>query len=229
MPQAHGDTQLERHSFVVTKEQRWLLAFASAYILWGYLNKLISFPRTDPWLYWSFEIGAAALPIVVLLALHRSALTPTGYGLNFHIGPKVLLTQTLLAYLAFGFVMFLLQYPVWGAIWRFEYITPDHHLSFPRVGGAVAPLLSTVHIAMYAAIEEIVYRGMLYQILRTRFVYMVLSPVLFAGMHYNLGLLTVILAGLLGLAACMLFLRWRNVLPLIAAHFAMNVTLIIGQ
>jgi membrane protease YdiL (CAAX protease family) len=92
-------------------------------------------------------------------------------------------------------------------------------------------IVSVLYFSITAAvIEEVVFRGLpgLYFAARftgksSRYVYVLVTTILFAATHSELGPSGVVAALTYGIAAAVLFLKLRNLWPIIFAHFVIDV------
>jgi membrane protease YdiL (CAAX protease family) len=128
------------------------------------------------------------------------------------------------AFVASYVVLFVLKEPIWSVVWPYDFADVDpNRRAFHEVAVPLLSIFFLLDVAMVSLLEEIVYRGMLFGILRNELAYVAISSALFAGIHSHQGLLAVVQAWLFGIVACFLFLRFKSVVPLIVAHIAINL------
>ncbi len=203
------------------------------FFIFGMINGVYNRGLVEtPWLFWLLDIlGWIALPSIILLYIYRY------YGIGLHdyglaklstpfqrreiINWSVLSTLILsIYYFAFG----------WLA-WRFI-DTSANTFSY----GAMVPegntrYIAVVYLAITAAVfEEIFFRGLIWRLVYSSaikynksVVYIVISSLLFGLVHWENGLPEVISAIIFGLVACVLYLRLHNLLPLMVAHFFIDM------
>jgi hypothetical protein len=218
-PMQHGS--LSEPSGHARRDQ-WLIAFAVTFIAWGYVSKVFPFPTEDAERFWFYVILAAIVPLVVLVGLAwLRLLLPHDYSLRWP-GLLALIRQGLVATAAFCIVIFLIRGWIWAAMWYAGMIGEQQERVFEAVQIRGSMLYLAVDLASGSVVEEIVYRGMLARILRSPTLYILISTLLFAGIHVNQGLFGVAVAGIFGFVACLLFLRWGNIAPLVVGHLAVN-------
>lgn len=219
--------RLERRSAIL------LAVFPSIAI--GLLNGLYkeSLFRAEPLWFWLADIAQFVLvPIVSLLLLWRvSALAPRDYGYVRIAGTNpwralafwtAVATFALLACYQGGVKLFA---PLFGeATAAFGYEQTIGTRTWTRF---VAVLY---YAATAALVEETIYRGLpwLYFRLATparhaRWAYVVASSVLFSAIHWENGAHELAATGLVGVVACVLYLRIGSLWPLIGAHFLVDV------
>lgn len=139
------------------------------------------------------------------------------------------------------FLLFTLVFSIAGIFidqigWRFfKSILPDTKIGgFPAVDIHSFLYQFDLHfgLLMVAIVEETVFRGLSYKILRDRlqntFFIFLISGTIFGIIHWSLGIHAIINTAILG-SVFMIF-RWKtgNVLPLIAAHFVVNYVAFTG-
>jgi membrane protease YdiL (CAAX protease family) len=189
----------------------------------GYVNASIA---QWPAVYWSFEFACwIVVPILVLGTLYRSCgLRPSHIGLNGTIFGRrsmglVILTCVVLSPLTLWIYKNSLNY--------FATFLPNEGLfqysSIVPPGGPVRTLVVIYLATTAGVVEEVFFRGLLYNVsafLSSRVVplFLIVSPLLFAAIHWESGPANTAAAYLVGLFAAAVYVVMRNLWPLIAAH-----------
>ena len=205
----------------------WLLWFAIFYVLWGYGKKLLLLLPDSP-IYWTLTPVVDNIPFVLLVGLVASKrLDLKRLGLASD-APLRVAKHAALVLAVFCTIVFVLRYPVWALVGPFEYADVGNAAISP-VSQTVRTVLLLEVLVVTSFMEEIVYRGILFSILPTSKVYVGLSSFLFATVHFHQGLLSMVINGLIGVAACLIFLRVRNVLPLALGHLGLNLLVFASQ
>ena len=206
-------------------ERIWIVAFAIAFILAGYVARIFPARPDEASLYWALELAAVAVPAVVLLLLARfGILKPSSYYFWLPTDFRWFAVQAAICFVAFYVVIFSARDLIWEFVWPYEFLK-IHQREVGRSGdGTDGPVLWFVLVLVIGAfLEEIVYRAMLFHALDKSLAYLLVSPVLFAGIHVNQGLFGMVQAGLMGAVACVLFLWTKSVIPLALAHLGVNL------
>jgi len=186
----------------------------------------------SPALFWLADIGGwIFLPSIILFLLYRQygfrlsdyGLTPLG---SVH-QRRELMNWTLLAtfilsiyYFAFGWLAWQFTDDV-EPLFGYAQVVPDGMMHYVVV----------FYLAITAAVfEEIFYRGLIWRLVYTAssikhksFIYILVSSSLFGLVHWENGSAEVFSATIFGFVACVLYLRLRNLLPLMVAHFFVDV------
>jgi membrane protease YdiL (CAAX protease family) len=194
----------------------------SPYLINGYVNSKIA---AWPALYWSFEVLCwIVIPAAVFAVLvRRDGLRAADLGLHGRIfrrhsvGLVVVACMILCPIDAVGYA---------GVYGYFRTILPDeglfkYHSMVPE--GGAARLLTTLYFALSAGIvEELYFRGLLFKAASffpgSSALYLLLSPLLFAAIHWESGPANAAAAYTFGLFSAAVFLMIRNLWPLIAGH-----------
>ena len=178
-----------------------------------------------PALYWAFELFTwIGIPIAVLTSLVRNAgLRASDLGFSrtiFHRRSVVLV-------LVSSFLFCLIAYAVYTEAYSYmRTILPDAGIfQYRSVLPATDPgrSLVTLYFALSAGIvEEIYFRGLLFKIATfvrgTVPVFLILSPILFAAIHWESGMANMAAAYVYGLVSAIAYVFMRNVWPLVAGH-----------
>lgn len=208
---------------------RWIVGIAATPVVFASFISTLVFPGVykDGDQFWTFDLLIfVALPLAALCAAHMfTNIRPSDYGV---VSPTaVIAREQKLLQLAAASGAFLLFVPL---VQLSALVLPPPDSSAEARGymsellaGPYA-VLASIYLSFSAAVsEEIFFRGILaYVILgqddSDRVLYVVLSSALFGLSHFNQGWHVVIAAGLLGVATTLIYLKWRNVWYLIAAH-----------
>ncbi len=204
------------------------------FFLFGMINGLYnsSLFNISPWLFWSLDIlGWIALPTMILFYIYRY------YGIGLHDYGLAKLTTShqrreIINWSFLSTFILSIYYFAFGwLVWRFI-DTSANVFSY----GAMVPegnmrYLAILYLAVTAAVfEEIFFRGLIWRLvyastikLNKSIVYVVISSVLFGLVHWENGIPEVISAMVFGVVACVLYLRLHNLLPLMAAHFFIDM------
>lgn len=214
-------------SLEITGARAWLACFAAFCVVLSYANKaLLLLPDTLS--FWALGFTVDHLPVAILvILLATKRLEPEEIGLTFNgMGPLV--RQSAFVLVIFCSIVYLLRYPIWSAVSPFEYANLDSY-GVSQVGREVRQALLFEALIVSSFMEEIVYRGVLFRLLTNSTAYICISSFLFAGAHFHQSLFSVVMNGLVGIAACLIYLRIRSVLPLALAHLALNLSLFFWQ
>ncbi len=186
----------------------------------GYFNSKVL--DVSPLAFWIGELVIwVVLPIGLLQYLNRAGVRFTDLGFSQTIFGRcsasfVALVSVLfvpIAYLGFSVPYAILAFPDDGI---FQY-----HSMIPKAGPGAA--LVPIYFALTAGIvEEIYFRGLLYNIAsivrRPALIYLVVSPALFAAIHWESGLRNTVTTYIWGWLMACAFLLMRNLWPLVVAH-----------
>jgi membrane protease YdiL (CAAX protease family) len=203
--------------------------YVGAYIAWGYGNKFL--PRDDSAFSWGVELAINGAFLAVLIALHGTGALRFGdYGggsSSAHGAEWV--SDTVFCLVVFAIIVLVLHEPISRLLNGFGTATDVRNLAPTEI--APASTFSTIALAITLIIgsilEEVVYRGMLLYLVRSRDLFFAVSTAVFAGIHYNQGSAAVGVAALFGLAACWLFLHLRTLVPLILGHVGVNLAVLL--
>jgi len=194
----------------------------SPYLVNGYVNSKVA---AWPALYWTLEaLFWIAIPAALFFVLvRRGGLRAADLGLHGRIFGRDSVALVIVACLIFC----PLDYAVYSRAYEyFRTVLPAeglfHYQSMIPQSGA-GRLLAALYFALTAGIvEELYFRGLLYRIAAFErwpaTLYLALSPLLFAAIHWENGAASVAGAYVFGLLAASAFLVMRNLWPLIAGH-----------
>jgi len=204
------------------------------FFLFGMINGVYNSVVADmsPWLFWALDIlGWIALPSVILFYLYRY------YGISLHDYGLAKLTSSYQrreminwSFLA-TFILSIYYFAFGWLAWRFI-DTPVNTFSYgSMVPEGNARYVAILYLAITASVfEEIFFRGLIWRLVYSStikynkpVIYVAISSVLFGLVHWENGLPEVISAIVFGVVACVLYLRLRNLLPLMAAHFFIDM------
>lgn len=209
--------------------QVWVLGLACAAVYLPLLLNGLYLPHLagQPWAYWTADFLAwVVLPSAMALWLWRAhGLSPSGYGL----GPPPPLSW-LAVPATVATLVFAATYLAGRELGRLMGGVTDgqgYSIMLPDSPGRV---LGQAYLSLTAAvIEETLFRGAMFRLLdghrdRVRAVlYVAVSTGLFASIHWENGWSEVANTGLVGLLACVMYLRWRDLWPLLIAHFVTDM------
>jgi membrane protease YdiL (CAAX protease family) len=178
--------------------------------------------------YWTQQVITQLIaPAAGLYVLYRLGVVPTAYGLanpfrrwrpGKFLAIAVACTLVMSAYVL-----------VYSLLIYVDILSaPDEQTSAEYSGVA----LSFYHGANAAFFEEIYFRGLLAYLLRfekskTRsLLYVVVSAIVFAMSHLDIDAATLVSLLYFGVVAALLYVKVRNIWPLIIAHLIINTALI---
>lgn len=188
----------------------------------GYVNSII---YQIPLAYWLFELFCwALLPTLVLgIASKKGGLRFSEIGLHSKLFGKGNLVLLVFLSIIFGPIEFWVYTSLYDFFWPlfkhqgvFQYHSVLPQSGWPRI------LVAAYFAISAGVIEEIFFRGWMYRVagyfLRPRVVYLMVSPLLFALVHWESGAANVLATFILGLMTALVFIALRNLWPLIAGH-----------
>ena len=206
-------------------ERRWMLGFVGVLVFWDFSSNIV-FLASTPVVFWSLHAFVITTGLAALLVAARTGvLSPRQYFATMPATFLALLKGTVIALCVFSILTFIVRDLVQSVVPPLDFL----HVREPgqiHLVASVPLVLLAIDLAIGALIEEIVYRGMLFKIIGNSALYTGVSTLLFAGTHSGQGPLGVVNAALFSVAACMLFLRWRTVVPLALAHLGINLTVL---
>jgi len=196
----------------------------------GVYNRTLA--ETSPWLFWLVDaLGWIALPSMILFYIYRYyGISLHDYGLvnlNTPYKRREVINWSFLS----TFILSIYYFAFGWLAWRFI-DAPTNVFSY----GGIVPegnlrYVTIVYFAITAAVfEEIFFRGLIWRLVYSSsikfnksIVYVVISSALFGAVHWENGLPEVVSTTIFGIVACVLYLRLRNLLPLVIAHFLIDV------
>ena len=204
------------------------------FFIFGLINGIYNstLANMSPWLFWSIDVlGWIALPSAILYYIYRF------YGIGLHDYGLAKLTspyqrREIISWSFLSTFILSIYYFAFGWLtWRFIE-APQNLFSY----GAMVPegnarYVAVIYLALTAAVfEEIFFRGLIWRLVYSStmkynksVVYTVISAILFGLVHWENGLAEVLSATVFGIVACVLYLRLRNLLPLMVAHFFIDM------
>lgn len=189
-----------------------------------YPSNLIAFWAIDFIQYW-------ALPIAVLLTLHlKYDVKPKDYGLippsrSYPLwemgGASLIIAVTLVAAWYLLWIPGRILFGVDDFLFSFDLVIPDGIFRIPII----------LYLSISAGvIEEIIFRGLTwtafsrFELGRYRnYTYLIVSSLLFALVHWEQGSASVLGSFGFGLVAAAIYLKLKNLWPLIGAHALANL------
>lgn len=211
---------------------RVLLVIAPFFMV-GLLNGLyVNALSKTPWLYWTVDVLTwVILPLGIIYHLHcQYGFGLRDYGIEVLSDPqrnRETLSWALMATLLLAIYYF-------GLSWLTKVFFPPEvssggYASMVPEGGM--RIVSVLYLAGTAAVfEEVFFRALLRRIIFTRYntslatlIYVLGSSILFGLVHWENGTAEVLTTMVTGMVACFLYLRLNNLVPLIVAHFLIDV------
>jgi len=208
---------------------------SAPFFLFGLVNGIYNSKLAEyPVLFWVVDVlGWVVLPSLILLYLYKYyGICLHDYGLVKITGTyqrREILNWTVLATLLLGMYYFAFSWLTWKII---TIDTPVFSYS-NMVPEGQTRYFAIFYLAATAAIfEEIFFRGLIWRLIYASsiggnkpYLYIFISSLLFGLVHWEKGLPEVISTMIFGAVACVIFLRLRNLLPLIAAHFFIDLVI----
>jgi len=204
------------------------------FFLFGLINGVYNgaLATASPWLFWLLDVlGWLVLPSTILYYIYRYyGIGIRDYGLTKLTTPyqrREIFNWSFLA----TFILSIYYFAFGWLAWEFI-AAPTTSFSY---GGMVpegdARYVAIFYLAITAAVfEEIFFRGLIWRLVYSSatpynkaVVYIAISSILFGLVHWENGIPEVLAAMIFGIVACILYLRLRNLLPLIFAHFVIDM------
>lgn len=192
------------------------------YLINGYINsKIVSWPPA----YWAFELLIWVLiPAVILVtAVRHAGLKLTDLGFSRTIFGK----RSVALILVVAFLFCPIDYMVYAnAIGYTRNVLPhegifQYHSVVPH-SCAMRTLIALYFALTAGFVEEVYFRGFLFKALSFAPaqipLFLLLSPLLFAAIHWESGMANTAAAYISGLFSAVAFILMRNIWPLIAGH-----------
>ena len=196
----------------------------------GVYNSLLA--RSSFMLFWLMDIiGWIILPSTILYYLYRYyGIRLHDYGL-FPPGSTYQRREILIWSLIATAILSLYYFSFGWLAWRLIDVVPTSFSYGDMVPNGNMRYVAIFYLAITAAVfEEIFYRGLIWRLVyssRIRynkmFIYVIVSSSFFGLVHWENGLPEVVAAIIFGIVACVLYLRWHNLLPLMVAHFFIDI------
>lgn len=193
-----------------------------------FILKLHQYNSTLFWLYDVFQFIILPLALLFILYTHFN-IKPGSYGLSIPETTQkkknlilIIIYCTILLQL-FSFVSyevtkaFIVDIPYKN----YQSVIPTGALRIPTI----------LYMSLSAAIvEEIIYRGLLFIILKNiinekkfDFVYIFTTALLFTVVHWENSAADIVSSFVYGVIAATLYLQYKNLIPIIIAHFIINL------
>ncbi|HRE16404.1 MAG TPA: CPBP family intramembrane metalloprotease [Rhodocyclaceae bacterium] len=198
------------------------------------LNGLYNGPlyRLSPSLFWlaDFVLFVVA-PIFIVSWLAKVAyIHPRDYGLNpaSFKGVQLFVTSLLFALILFAVYEFA-KYVGWMLAWRW-YVEPDFSYGTATPEGLWRPVVVLYWALTAGLMESIFYIGLPWYLWRNklgltrrRHLFLFLSALVFAAVHWEQGVHNAIGAFGFGLAACLLYWKVNDLWPIVGAHVLVDL------
>lgn len=219
------------------KQSAVLLATLPSVAL-GLLNALWSEPlyKISPLLFWLADTTQWLLvPVLVwllVLSPHKISFADIGFRpLTDNRNPLQSFGLGEFAFNLFilGFAYFLADHAAHVLLWGYAGSSFGYGIAVAGLAGF--KFVAVIYLAATAAaVEEVVFRGLPWLYLSKggsgiirKSVYVVFTSIIFAATHSEQGLAGVVSSFAYGVAAAMLFLRTRNLYPVVFSHFVIDV------
>lgn len=204
------------------------------FFLFGMVNGIYNatLAQTSPWLFWLVDmLGWIVLPSVILFYVYRYyGVGLADYGLKKFTSAlqrREIINWSFLA----TFILSIYYFSFGWLAREFIEVSPSLFSYGAMVPEGNAHYIAIFYLAITAAVfEEVFFRGLIWRLVyssTTRYnkaiVYVVVSSVLFGLVHWENGLAEVFSAMVFGFVACILYLRLHNLIPLIVAHFFIDM------
>jgi membrane protease YdiL (CAAX protease family) len=181
--------------------------------------------------FWIFDfVKFVAIPAVVLVWLYRAfSIAPASYGLRSRRKTEnwfYFLGLTLFLAVVLNLVYQGAQHFAWNIVWRVLHPDPAPAFYKSLIPGGLLHYPAAFYFAATAGFtEEVFFRGLPLLYMKERFgntkpvwIYAVVTSVLFASAHWENGLHEVIATFVYGIASSVLYLKLRDLRPLVGAH-----------
>jgi len=215
------------------KQNKALLLGITIIFLFGITNGfyLEWLRKTSIPLLWAQDIiHFVVVPILFLVYISkRFSVNPSDYGL-ISASPSYPLYELVGASIFTAFLFGLILWPMDNFLY-YVFYTHEHTESGNNYSSIVPTGIFKLPVVFYLAItagmvEEIVYRGIPHKlifenkrIVRKKFIYILFTSVAFSAIHWDKGLHLLIGTFIFGLLAGWLYLKLRNLWPLVGGHF----------
>lgn len=190
--------------------------------------------RLNPALFWAADLVLFLLaPAAILFLLAKFAqVFPKNYGLKFppHGGLESVATSVFLAIVLIA-TYEVAKYIGWIFAWRW-YVDPDFSYGAVTPVGVLRPLMVFYWAVTAGLVESVFYIGLPWYLWRNHFglahrcrLFLWVSAVVFAAVHWEQGPHNVIAAFAFGFAACLLYWKINDLWPIVGAHILMDIVL----
>lgn len=211
---------------------RVLLVIAPFFLV-GLLNGLyVDVLSKTPWLYWLVDILTwVVLPLFIIYHLYcQYGFGLRDYGIEILSDPRR--NRETLSWSAMATLLLAIYY--FGLSWLTKIVFPPELTTggyASMVPDGSLQVVAVLYLAGTAAVfEEVFFRGLLRRIIFTFYneslatlLYVLGSSILFGLVHWENGTAEVLTTMVTGMVACFLYLRINNLVPLIVAHFVIDV------
>lgn len=199
--------------FLIGVTPFWLNGFVNPYIYQDFAT------------YWIIELTIwILLPIVIFSALSKHT---NLYLYNLGMNSKIIGVESIWAIVLGCFFLSPLIYMIYTWLYSyFQAVYPSqpffsYHQVLPE--NPLSRTLTAFYFAITAGIvEELYFRGLLFKLVEQlkygSIVFVGLSPILFAAIHWENGLSNVLATFTFGILSALLFLALKNLWPLIIGH-----------
>lgn len=188
--------------------------------------------RLSPALFWLADVLLfVVLPIAIVYWLARFAyVRPRDYGLNVASlkGAQFLVTSLMFALILFAVYEFA-KYIGWIVAWRWH-SEVDFSYGSATPNGIWRPLIVLYWALSAGLMESVFYIGLPWYLWSKRFwlaqrrrLFLCLSALLFAAVHWEQGMHNAIGAFGFGLAACLLYWKVNDLWPIVGAHVLIDI------
>ena len=208
---------------------------SAPFFLFGLVNGIYNAELANhPILFWTVDVlGWVVMPALILLYIYKY------YGISLHdyglvkitntCQRREMLSWTVLTIFLLGIYYFAFSWLAWtiididSPVFSYEDMVPDGDARY----------FTIFYLSITAAIfEEVFFRGMIWRLVYTSningskpYIYIAISSLLFGVVHWENGIPEVVSTMVFGVVACIIFLRLRNLLPLIIAHFFIDLVI----
>lgn len=188
--------------------------------------------RLHPALFWIADFMLfAAVPMAIAYWLAKSSnIHPRNYGLQTPpIGGLELIASSLFLGILLFATYFFARYLGWVVTWQW-YSEPDFTYGTALPNGALR-ILSTLYMSLSAGLmESVFYLALPWYFWRNylgfsgrRGLFVCLSSVVFASVHWEQGPHNMIAAFAFGFVACQLYWKVNDLWPIVGAHTAVDI------
>ncbi|MCK4743675.1 MAG: CPBP family intramembrane metalloprotease [Sulfuriflexus sp.] len=204
------------------------------FFLFGMINGVYNgaLAQISPWLFWIVDVlGWIVLPSVILFYIYRYyGIGLADYGLKKFASASQRREIINWSFLA-TFILSIYYFSFGWLAREFVGVSSSLFSYAGMVPEGNAHYFAIFYLAITAAVfEEVFFRGLIWRLVYSSttpynkaIVYVAVSSVLFGLVHWENGLAEVFSAMVFGLVACVLYLRLHNLIPLIVAHFFIDI------
>jgi membrane protease YdiL (CAAX protease family) len=203
-----------------------LLIGITPFLLNGFYNPiLISIPA----IYWIVEITSwVVIPLIIFNQLHEYNFDFSQAGFINRTFKIKFLYHLILVPLVLT-LMFILVYDFSKILFPTNYLQMDFNYSMIIPSNRYLMIISVFYMALTAGVvEEFYYRSLLRVIIKNSYLYIIISSLVFAMVHFEGGIRLIFTALIYGIGASLYFLKTKNIWPLILGHFINDLILFRG-